>query len=519
MKPDDLTGRSRLVSNVLFSWGAQLVFIVAGFVMPRMIDHKLGQEVLGVWDFSWSVVTYFRLIEMGITSSVNRYVAKHWGVHDIAGVNRVVSAATCALLAAALVIVLITVTVFAFLPHWFGAQLKEHLPVAQWSVLFLGVMMAIGTATGAFNGVLTGCHRWELQSMRQAFWHFTTVVGMLIALWLGAGLATLAAITCICQTLGQLTVVTLAFRVCKGLRLRPSLVAWQTIKDMYVYSAKALLPSVSSMILNQTASLLILGQVGPAALAIFTRPRSLLTQMDSLQRKMSMVLTPTASSLQSCGDMKEIRNLLTKAVRYSLFLVLPMVLVLVIFGGYVMQFWMGPGYANHLVPAILAFGFIGSAVQTPMLCMLEGLNAHGWAGVVQFIAAACSVVLSVAVLRSFQSGLVGMAIAVTVPLLVVNLIFLPRQVCRRLDMNYLQFIRQAFAPPFICLIPFALCLVAVRLLRVTQPGLALFLLLAGSIALVVLYWRSVLPLRIKEWVRLAPERLVRAAFTRSSKAA
>jgi O-antigen/teichoic acid export membrane protein len=68
----DLTGRSRLVSNVLFTWGGQMVFFVSGFIMPRMIDRALGKEVLGVWDFSWSLVAYFRFVDMGVTASVNR---------------------------------------------------------------------------------------------------------------------------------------------------------------------------------------------------------------------------------------------------------------------------------------------------------------------------------------------------------------------------------------------------------------------------------------------------------------
>ena len=53
---EDLTGRDRLVSNVLFSWGGNFVFIIAGFIMPRMIDRRLGQELLGIWDFAWSLV-------------------------------------------------------------------------------------------------------------------------------------------------------------------------------------------------------------------------------------------------------------------------------------------------------------------------------------------------------------------------------------------------------------------------------------------------------------------------------
>jgi len=51
--------------------------------MPRMIDQRLGQELLGVWDFAWSLVHYFEFIQMGLTSSVNRYVAKYRAVGDM----------------------------------------------------------------------------------------------------------------------------------------------------------------------------------------------------------------------------------------------------------------------------------------------------------------------------------------------------------------------------------------------------------------------------------------------------
>jgi len=83
----DLTGRSRMAWNIIVSWAGQFVFIVAGFIMPRMIDRNLGQETLGIWDFSWSMVTYFGLIQVGIGSSVNRYVARYPAASDIYGVT------------------------------------------------------------------------------------------------------------------------------------------------------------------------------------------------------------------------------------------------------------------------------------------------------------------------------------------------------------------------------------------------------------------------------------------------
>lgn len=44
---EDLTGRERLAMNVLFNWGGHLAVIVAGCVLPRMIDLGLAQRLLG----------------------------------------------------------------------------------------------------------------------------------------------------------------------------------------------------------------------------------------------------------------------------------------------------------------------------------------------------------------------------------------------------------------------------------------------------------------------------------------
>ena len=88
---EDLTGRDRMVWNVLTSWAGHMVFVIAGFIMPRMIDRHIGQTSLGIWDFSWSLVNYFGLAGLGIGSSVNRYVAKYRAVNDIEGLRKAVS--------------------------------------------------------------------------------------------------------------------------------------------------------------------------------------------------------------------------------------------------------------------------------------------------------------------------------------------------------------------------------------------------------------------------------------------
>ena len=477
------------------------MFIIAGFIMPRMIDQKLGQELLGVWDFAWSLVSYFGLVQAGIGSSVNRYVAKYRTEGDISSVNRIVSSAFAALCVAGLLVLGLTIVVSLLLPQLFGARLGENMLGTQWVVFFLGASLVIEISFSAFSGVLMGCHRWELHNIIESGCYAVTVVGMLFSLFMGGSLPSLAVITFAGLVLAYTTRVILAHWVCKGLRIRPSLVEWETIRKLYVFGGKTLIPSISQLLLNQTTSILIVAYLGPAVLALYARPRALVHHINCIVNKMAYVLISTTSSLQSTKNREGIQMLLIKSVRYSFYLVLPMVLVLIVFGGPILQLWMGPRYANDIIPAILAVGYFATMVQAPVLMILQGMNAHGRAGMAQFVASLCSVGLTVLVFRYLGWGIVGAAVAVTLPLTIINVIYLPYLICRRVELDMKRYFRSVTAGPAVHVLPFAICLIVARLIFHNKPliGLALSGAIGGAV-LTVLYWRYVLPNRIKIWV-------------------
>jgi len=494
----DLTGRDRLVSNVLFNWAAYSVFVISGFIMPRLIDRRLGQESLGVWDFAWSLVSYFQLVQAGIASSVNRYIARYRAASDDVGVNRVVSSATCVLGVAGLLVTGLTITFSTLLPQLFGSRLGENAGDAQWVVFFLGETIAIRIAFGAFNGVLTGCHRWGLHNANTSGWHVATVGGMIAALSFGGDLWVLAAITLAGETLSSARRVVLAHNACGCLRLRLSHVRWLTIRELFFFSGKTLVPTVSNLLLNQTTSVLILLYLGPAALALYTRPYSLTQHISALVNRMAMVLIPTVSSLQSAGRPKDIQELLLKSVRCSTYIALPMILVIVIFGDEVMRLWMGSRYADVTLPAVLAVGYLPAITQLCGLNLLMGLNAHGRVGLAVLAASLCSVALTIVVLALFNASLAGVAFAVVLPLAAVNSVYLPVVACRRVGITVGKYFVAVALWPVVHMLPFTGCLVLARVVFRAKPVLGLVWGgAAGGAVLIVFYWFYVLPNGIK----------------------
>ena len=137
----DLTGRDRMAKNVLASWAGHFVFLIAGFILPRLMDRSLGQAALGVWDFAWSVVAYFGLVHAGIGSSVSRYVAQYRAKGDVEGLRCAVSSVWCVLLVAAVLIAALSVATSALIPRIAGDRLGAFASEAGWVVLLLGVAM------------------------------------------------------------------------------------------------------------------------------------------------------------------------------------------------------------------------------------------------------------------------------------------------------------------------------------------------------------------------------------------
>ncbi len=494
----DVTGRGRLVSSVLWSWFAYLAFLLGGFFLPRIIDEHLGQESLGIWDFAWSLVHYFGLVQAGIGSSVNRYVARDRAARDVEGMNRVVSTAFCIMSVSGVLVLGLSAAASLLLHPLFGHRLEGHVHEAQWVVFLLGASLAVSMAFGAFHGVLTGCHRWGLYNAIKSAGYATMVAGMIGALLLNGDLWTLALINLLGAIVSEVALVIVAHRVCEGLRLQLSFVGWGTVRKLFMFGGKSLIPSVSNLLLNQTTSILVVLYLGPAALAFFARPRSLIHHVNTLVNKMAFVLTPTTAAMQGVGDMTAIRELVTKSVRYALYLVLPIVLVLIVFGGALMRLWMGPRYDNGLIPAILAIGSLASLAHVPVLNMLVGLNAHGRAGVAQFVGSVCSVALSLLVLGYLHWGLVATATAITLPLAIVNLVYLPLLICRRVGLNLRNYFAQIAVKPIIFVSPFAVCLVFAHRVFAAAPGKGLLWgCVSGGAILVGVYWRFVLPTALK----------------------
>jgi O-antigen/teichoic acid export membrane protein len=508
----DLTGRGRLAGNVAWSWGGHLVFVVAGFVMPRFIDRHVGQEALGVWDFGWSFVSYFTMASIGIGSSVNRYVAKHRAAGDVEGLNRTVASVMCINLFVGAAVVLLTAASIWAVPAFFSSRLGPRTNEATWVIGLLGASLAVQMAFDGLRGVMTGCHRWDLHNALNAGIYAATVAGMILALSIGGGLRSLGLAHLAFAGAGEVVRWALAHRVCPELRIRFADARWEQGKRMLSFGAKSSLSAASRLILVQANALLVGSYFGPAALAVYARPSALVRHAETFVAKFAMVLTPTASSLQGAGRFKELRELLLDSARLGTSLALPIVLVLAVLGDPILRIWMGERYEVGIVLPILALGYLLALGQHPVNTILMGLNLHGRVAVVNLVLAVFGIGMAVVMVTALGWGLPGAALGVALPITLGSGMFVPYYGCRKFEIPPGEYMRRVFVRPLACAAPFTVCLVASRALFAERPVVAVLAGCAtGAAVLAPLYWRYILPVGVRQRIAgLASRLLVRA---------
>jgi O-antigen/teichoic acid export membrane protein len=470
-----------------------MINVISGFVMPRLISDQLGQAVLGIWDFSWSMISYVALLQLGIGGSINRYVAKYRSQGDFAGLNRSVSTITVFLRAIAGLAFLVTALMTFWVVPLFSASLGASVSDCQWSVFWLGVKLAMSMTLTMYGSVIVGCHRWDIHNTVSAISYAVSTVAMIVVLSLGGGLPALAFSFCLSEVVAEFVRRHLARKICPELKIDRKLATWSVFKEQARYSGKSILPKAADIVSNQTLSLLIAVFLGPASLAVFSRPRGLTTTLRTLAAKFGYILIPTASSLQAERNHAELSETLKSSPAGLSALTLPAIVVLALFGDDIMKYWMGSHYVSPGLAAVLAVGVYPVLVQEPVWGILSGLNMHGRVALAKMWAAVVSIVTLAIGLGWLHWGLMGAALCFTLPRIIVDGLVTPVFACRKLSVHPSTFYFLTFIKPALAVLPFAAGLLAARAVLPGAGSLALLLAGIGIAGTAFIYWKHLIP--------------------------
>jgi len=498
-KNPDVTGRDRFISNLLHSWGGYLIIIVAGFVMPRLMDRHVGQFNLGIWDFAWSFVSYLSLARLDIGSAINRYVAKYHAEDDNDKMSVLISTVIILQLITAVIVLLGTAVIVYWLPTFFSDRLGQETASARWVVTLLGISLAIRMANGTSSGIMTGYHRWDTHNTINVASRIAEVGLMWVALLYSAGITELAVILLCVGIVTEWQRLRLSRRLCPDLVVKLSRFSWKMAREVVRFGLKTFIFDFPPLYLVQTTNLIIASQLGPAQLAVFARSIALVRHVETFSGKFSSILSPMAGSLQAMGEKEELRQFFLDKSKFGVAFATPMLVFLIVNGDVVLRLWMGEQYVIGTPLAILAAGYLLPTAQNSVREILKGLNIHGRIGIISLVISAFCFLLGIIAIKIYSCSLTAAALLVAIPL-ALSLGLTPAFfACKRLKISYWKYSRHTLLMPFMSNVLFGICLIGSRnyyddnMLHGVLAGTIL-----GSIILLLLYLKYILPNELKK---------------------
>jgi O-antigen/teichoic acid export membrane protein len=440
-----------IIKNVSASWFALGVSILVGIFLSPFILHRLGNMAYGAWVLAFSVTGYYGLFDLGIRSALIRYVSTYIATNNRDALLRLVNTSLALYTAIGTAAMVATL----FVSYYVGSLFRmpaDFLPTARLLFLMVGSAVALGFPAGVFGGILEGMNRFYFVNLTNLVATLIRALLIVVALYHGYGLLTVAIITVSLPLIGAVV------RAAIVLHLLPLKFGWRYIdrsclREIAQYSSVTFMVMIAYKLRFKTDEVIISTFVSVAAVTFFSNADRLLDYTAEVVSSLSQIFVPLSGQFNAQGDMNQMRKLFVAGNRACALIVFPISATLIILGKSVITAWVGARYvtASYPVMICLLIPYTFSLAQDVSGRILFGMARHKSLAWVTGMEAIANLTLSIFLVRRF--GIVGDALGTAIPLSCTALFFVPRHLCRVLNIRLLAYLREAFTFPVVLVAP------------------------------------------------------------------
>ncbi len=497
--------------NVLSNWTATAASMAVGFFLSPYIVHRLGNEAYGVWVLAISSINYLALLDLGMRSSVLRFVSKGRTQGDHAGASAAFSCALWVRLQISVaVLVLASVLAYSF-PVLFKVT-PALAADARTAVMIIGLNLAVGMSMSVFGGVVSGLNRYDLQTVTTLVQIVIRVTGVVWVLRHGHGIVAIALCEFAATLVGNSLLIFFARRLYPELRVVLQRPDRAVLRSLWSYSFYAFLTTVAVQLVYQTDNLVVGTFVSASAVTFYAIGNSLCRYTDQFTGAMTMSFVPAASTFEAAGNTDQLQALYRVGTRSMMALYLPILTTLIVRGRCFIGLWMGPQYSriSGTVLIILATALIFSQANNTAFAIAFGTERHK--PIARWAIGEGLVNLALSITLVHWMGIYGVAVGTLIPSLCVQLFLWPRYVSKLIGMKISEIITTVWGPMILCALPFAL---ASYLVNVHFPPRNIATFFAQTVAILPVFLAAVAVV-FREQVRTRFKPTLRGLLQRKS---
>lgn len=435
------------------------------FITPYMIG-KLGVSEYGVYKTISALSSSMMVLDLGIGSTVMRFVAKYRATKDEKSIPNFV--AISLIQAAALSGVILTVGVIVFFsikPMYSATFSAAEIQKAQMLFCVLLMNMTLHVFENVINGVITGCNRFQ-------FGNGIKVIRLILRVCLIVSLLAVCSNSIVLVLIDlMITVVSIIvemYYMIGRLHIKPKYSRWNRVLfwETGKYTILMFLTSIAVQMNNNLDNIMIGAISGPALVTVYSMGLLIFGMYENLSTSVSGVMLPTVMNLMEEDKSGEkLQEFIVKVGRIQFLLLGTAAVGFACVGKDFIDVWLGTGYEDvYIITLILMIPSLFELCVNVCLSILRAKNKLGFRTITLFASTILNAIVTVLAVKYWSY--IGAAFGTAASFIIGSLIIMNIYYYKEFHLPMLKIYREITKGIWICLaISGAILLFASRYIR------------------------------------------------------
>ena len=299
--------KKQILKNVGSSWSALAINVMVGIFLSPFIVHRLGDAAFGVWVLIFSITGYYGLFDLGIRSSIIRYVSKYTATDDREKLNGFINTALFSYTGIGVVSMVLTTLLSSSVERFFKIPPEMHSQ-ARILLLMVGASVSLGFPLGVFGGMLEGLQRFYILNWTSIGATLARAVLIVYFLHRGYGLLTVALITVGLPILSSILRGIIVFRLCPA-PLGLKHVDRESFRHMANYGGTTFLVMAAARLRFRTDELVLGTMMSTVAVTWFNFGARIVDYAQEFVSSLAQVFVPMSSQAEAVGNLDRVRKI------------------------------------------------------------------------------------------------------------------------------------------------------------------------------------------------------------------
>jgi O-antigen/teichoic acid export membrane protein len=436
------------------NWTGTFFSYLIALVATPIIVHSFGNTRYGIWSIAMSITGYYGILEIGIRTTVIKYIAEYAEKKDYKAINVLLntSLSTYAyiipLIALAITVLVVNVDrIFNIAP--------QHVDETKILFVIVGMNFCIDILANPFRGIIVGLRRFDIRNGIEIVFSILRSVCLITILKLGYGLIAAALGVTAVVLLKNMTFLGYVFRLCPYLRLSRKYIDFLEMKGAYVFAFFNFLRQISIRVIERTPIILIGIMFDMKMAAFYSIAESLTHYLIKIPKGLRATLLPFSSKLNAGGREEDLQKMAMLFPKYTISFFFGVHLLASLFGRQFLNLWLGSGYdLSFGILQILLLATAFTTSQSMFVHIVIGMGHNRFYGILGFFEMVLT--LSSCIILAKLYGLYGIAFGSLASALIISGLFVPIYSTKKIGLGVTRYYMQTiFIPALISLFLYA----------------------------------------------------------------